>query len=157
MVCTYLFFSNVILYGGITSNSMSPTLKKGDLVIINGLAYSKEEPERGDIVIFQGHEDGIEGERIIKRIIGLPGDTLYFIDGQLYINGEMFYEDYIDVGVVTDSFRDFEDIPENCYFVMGDNREASWDSRSWENPYVERDEIIGRMIIRLPLSDLLFR
>lgn len=155
MVVIYLFFTNVILYGGVPSASMSPTLNKGDFVIVNGLAYIKNEPQRGDIIVFRGHEDSIRGQKIIKRVVGLPGDSIQFIDGYIYINGQLVYEEYIGSDVETNSFLDYEDIPEGCYFVMGDNREDSWDSRYWENPYVTEDEIYGKMITSVPVSHLI--
>lgn len=109
----------------------------------------KNDPQRGDIVIFR--TDEIPDEMLIKRVIGLPGDSLMFIDGSLYINGELLYEDYLAEGMQTNSFRDFE-IPEGCYFVMGDNRTNSYDSRSWRNPYIMKADIKGKMILKLPFS-----
>ncbi len=138
MAIPYLSFTHVILYGIVPSSSMSPTLNKWDSVIVNGLAYVKNESQRGDIIVFKGHEDSIQ-----------------FIDGNIYINGQFISEKYISADVETNCFMDFEDIPERCYFVMGDNREDSWDSRFWENPYVAKDEIYGKMIICVPTSNLL--
>ncbi len=155
MAIIYLFFTHVILYGIVPSSSMSPTLNKWDSVIVNGLAYVKNEPQRGDIIVFKGHEDSIRDQKIIKRVIGIPGDSIQFIDGNIYINGQLISEEYISADVETNCFMDFEDIPERCYFVMGDNREDSWDSRFWENPYVTKDEIYGKMIICVPTSNLL--
>lgn len=148
----YFVFANILLHGVIPSGSMEPTLNVGDMVLVNGLAYIKEDPQRGDIVIFKAEDTG--NHTLIKRIIGLPGDSLVFVDGYLYINGELVKEEYLPADMKTDSFKDFDEIPENCYFVMGDNRTASFDSRSWNNPYVPKENIRGKMICNIPISRL---
>ena len=95
---------------------MTPTLEVGDIVVANGLAYKLKEPQRGDIIIFD-----MNGVTLIKRVIGVPGDSLMFVDGYLYLNGELVSEEYLPENIETNSFKDFEDIPDECYFVMGDN------------------------------------
>lgn len=150
-IVAYLLLSYVILWGVISSESMEPTLKVGDYAINNGLAYVGHEPQRGDIIIFEAHEKNMEGDTLIKRIIGLPGDDVMFIDNHVYINGQPIYEDYLDEDVKTDCMYDFE-VPEGCYFVMGDNRENSLDSRFWEDPFVKREEIKGKMIMVIKSS-----
>lgn len=152
-IVSYLLFSYVILWGVIPSESMEPTLEVGDYAINNGLAYVTHEPQRGDIIIFEAHEKNMEGDTLIKRIIGLPGDDIMFIDGYVYINGQQAYEEYLDEDVETNCMYDFE-VPEGCYFVMGDNRENSLDSRFWEDPFVKREEIKGKMIMKI---DRLFK
>lgn len=152
-IVAYLLFSYVILWGVIPSESMEPTLEVGDYAINNGLAYVTHEPQRGDIIIFEAHEKNMEGDTLIKRIIGLPGDDIMFIDGYVYINGQLSYEEYLDEDVETNCMYDFE-VPEGCYFVMGDNRENSLDSRFWEDPFVMREEIKGKMITKVPVVRL---
>lgn len=144
-----LIFTRVIINGVIPSGSMEPTLEIGDVAIANGLAYTLKTPERGDIIIF--NRDGVT---LIKRVIGVPGDSLMFVDGYLYLNGELVYEEYLPENTETNSFKDFEDIPDGCYFVMGDNREHSYDSRAWDDPYVREDAIRGKMICDIPISKL---
>lgn len=148
----YFIFTNIFLHGVIPSGSMEPTLKVGDMVLINALAYIKKNPQRGDIVILKAEDTG--ENILIKRVIGIPGDSLVFVDGFLYINGELVDEEYLPSDMQTNSFKDFDEIPENCYFVMGDNRLASFDSRSWNNPYVPKENIKGKMICNIPLSQL---
>lgn len=138
--------------GRIPSSSMEPTIYAGDIVIANGLAYINTTPQRGDIIIFKHRELG--DEILIKRIIGIPGDSLMFVDGRLYINGELFQENYLPEGTRTDSFKDFDEIPENCYFVMGDNRNVSYDSRGWTDPYVQEQDIEGRMFMDIPFGKI---
>ncbi|MDD6071484.1 MAG: signal peptidase I [Clostridiales bacterium] len=152
-IVAYLLFSYVILWGIIPSESMAPTLEVGDYAINNGLAYVTHEPQRGDIIIFEAHEKNMEGDTLIKRIIGLPGDDIMFIDGYVHINGQLVYEEYLDEDVETNCMYDFE-VPEGCYFVMGDNRENSLDSRFWEDPFVKREEIKGKMITKVPVVRL---
>lgn len=142
----YLILTKVLLWGVVPSESMYPTLKAGDYVINNGLAYLTHEPQRGDIIIFTAHEETMEDETLIKRIIGGPGDSLMFIDGDIFINGQLAYEEYLGENVETNSFKDFE-VPEGCYFVMGDNRDNSFDSRYWEDPYVRFENIKGKAIV----------
>ena len=150
---SYLFFTHVIIGGWIPSSSMEPTLQVGDYAISNGLAYLKHEPQKGDIIIFR-HADVADGETLIKRIVGVPGDSIMFIDGYVYINGELVYESYLPEETETNSFKDFENIPDGCYFVMGDNRENSEDSRFWNDPYVQKSEIRGKLLSVIPFARL---
>lgn len=155
LICSYLFFTHVIIGGWIPSSSMEPTLQIGDYAISNGLAYVRHEPQRGDIIIFRHADVGIgDGGTLVKRIIGVPGDSIMFIDGYVYLNGELVYETYLPENTETNSYKDYEDIPEGCYFVMGDNREDSFDSRFWEDPYVRRSEIRGKLLSVIPFARL---
>ena len=114
------------------------------------VAYLFDEPKRGDIIIFKFPDD--PSELFVKRIVGLPGETLEIIDGVTYINGERFEEDYVNDSYWL-STLDNEDygpyvIPEGCYFMMGDNRNNSNDSRFWHNKYVAKDAILGKAVLR---------
>lgn len=149
---TIIFFSTILKNGVVPSKSMEPTLAVGDIVIVNGLSYMNKKPQRGDIIIFKHDELG--KEILIKRIIGIPGDSLMFIDGAVYLNGELLEEKYLAEGTQTDSFKDFENIPKDCYFVMGDNRKNSWDSREWQNPYVYKKDIEGKALIVIPIEQM---
>ena len=153
-VVVFVFFHTVVLWGIIPSSSMEPTLNIGDAVIVNGLAYAKNEPVRGDIIVFKGTEGDMAGKTLIKRIIGLPGDDIMFIDGYVYINGQICYEEYLNENIETNSNIDFE-VPEGCYFVMGDNREHSHDSRFWSDPYIRKTDIKGKMLASIPISKVL--
>ncbi len=138
-----IFFCVLTAHGTVTSVSMEPTLMTGDTCFYNRLAYVFGEPERGDIVLF-GKEELTE-EPLSKRIIGLPGETVSFADGKVLINGNPIEEDYLEEGTETIGFMTYE-IPEGCYFLMGDNRENSFDSRYWENPYISQEEIRAKYI-----------
>ena len=130
----------------IPSASMETTIMTGDRIFGNRLAYKTNSPERGDIVIFKYPDD--ESQLFIKRIIGLPGETLEVKDGAVYINNSdtPLDEPYIKV----DAVGDFGpvDIPADSYFMMGDNRNCSADSRFWVNPFVREDKILGKAVFR---------
>ena len=100
-----------------------------------------EDPQRGDIVAFY-YPDNPEMV-YLKRIMGLPGETIAGYDGVVYINGMPFFNDFTTEKMEQD-FGPFQ-VPEGCYFMMGDNRNDSWDSRYWNNTYVEKEEILGKV------------
>ena len=142
----------------ILSESMATTLNTNDRIIIFKLAYCFGEPERGDIITFEPPAEMDEGKDFIKRVIGLPGETVEVRSGEgVYINGEFLEEPYIeeipnyDFGPVT--------VPENSYIVFGDNRNRSADSHYWSYPYITFDDIDGKAILRyFPFNDMtLFR
>ena len=133
----------VILRVEIPMNSMENTIMAGSRVVVLRPAYLFSDPKRGDIVVFKYPDD--ETQNYAKRIIGLPGETIEIRDGLVYVNGfeEPLEEDYLKE-TPTGSYGPYE-VPEDSYFMLGDNREVSEDSRFWENPYVRRDKIIGRI------------
>ena len=106
----------------VSGSSMANTLKNGEILLLNKFEYRFSDIKRFDIVVVKAHK-----ERIIKRVIGLPGETLKYENGILYINDKMIEENYLDE--VTKDFTYEGKIPDGCYFVMGDNRDDSLDSR----------------------------
>ena len=120
--------------------SMEPTLHEGDRLLVEKVSYLFSKPKRGDIVVIK-HE---YPKRIIKRIVGLPGEIIYAQNGHLFVNGEEYAEEYIK-----ESFQDFNltTVKEGTYFVLGDNRNNSNDSRFFES--VKKEDIIGRAFLRL--------
>lgn len=139
---TSLFIKeNVAACAKIPTGSMEETVLTGSRVVINRMAYIFEEPRRGDIVSFYYPDDGVT--LYLKRVMGLPGETIQGIDGYVYINGTKLTEDYTDERI-TEDFGPFT-VPEGCYFMMGDNRNNSWDSRYWIHTFVEKDEIMGKV------------
>lgn len=142
VIINLVFLVNAI----IPSASMEPTIMTGDRIFGNRLAYIKEDPQRGDIVIFKFPDD--ESQLFIKRIIGEPGDVVWVEDGQVYINGAETPLD--EPYVVVPDTGDFGPyvVPEDHYFMMGDNRPRSADSRYWNDPFVSRDKILGEAWIR---------
>ena len=122
--------------------SMENTILVDDRVITFRLAYLFSEPKRGDIVVFVSPD--MPDEDFMKRVIGLPGETVEVIDGVVYINDEPIEEDYLKEPM-TGSYGPFQ-VPEESYFMMGDNRNISWDSRFWDNKYVAEDKIKGKVL-----------
>ena len=133
--------------------SMENTLHNGDNLIVDKLSYRFHDPERFDIIVFPFQFQ--DNTYYIKRIIGLPGETVTIRDGKVYINDstEPLRDDFCPETPVGD-FGPYE-VPEGCYFMLGDNRNVSKDSRYWLNPYVEKDKIIGKAFLRYwPLNKI---
>lgn len=142
---TFVFANAVVPTG-----SMLNTIQEKDRVIASRLAYINDEPERYDIVIFKYPDD--ESQYFVKRIIGMPGETVEVIDGTVYItktNGEVIQaeDDFITNCRPNGDFGPFT-VPKDSYFMMGDNRNSSWDSRYWDNKYVHKDKILGKVKFR---------
>jgi signal peptidase I len=127
---------------------MEPTYSVNDQIIINKLAYLSKNPARGDIVLL---DSPVADKGLIKRIIGLPGEELFIENKRVYINGYLLEEDYAqytraDDLLVGDNIDAFT-IPQNQYFVMGDNRDVSRDSRDWlEDEGLQSETILMRNI-----------
>jgi signal peptidase I len=146
-VCLFSFAIEVVSDRiRIESISMQPTLYPGDYVIVNKLAYRyNNTPRRGDVILFK-YPPNPEQIPYLKRIIGLPGDQVHIADGEVYINGELMLEPYVKV--TTNRGGDWT-VPAGQYFVLGDNRNNSSDSRSWG--FVPYENIIGRLeLVYLP-------
>ncbi|NMC52495.1 MAG: signal peptidase I [Chloroflexi bacterium] len=119
--------------------SMRPTLDPGQLLLVNKTAYRFGEVQRGDIVVF--HYPLNPAEDYIKRVIGVPGDTVLVENGQVFVNGQELVEDYIaDAPTYTGEWE----VPEEMYFVLGDNRNQSSDSHRWG--FVPEDHMLGKAI-----------
>ncbi len=135
----------LIINAEIPSSSMYPTIQKGNRLFGNRLAYINSDPARGDIIIFYYPDD--ESEKYVKRVIGLPGETVEIHDKAVYINGEKLDEsEYL--GIETYGNYGPYIVPEDSYFVLGDNRSDSLDSRFWVNKYVSREKIIAKAWFR---------
>jgi signal peptidase I len=138
----------------IPSLSMYPTLDKGDRVLVNKVSYRLHDINRGDIVVFK-RPPGVPTTGIkdlIKRVVGLPGDTVDGHDGGVYVNGRRLEESYLPRGTLTTDFP-AKKVPKGDIFVMGDNRGNSEDSRVF-GP-IDEDLVIGRAFIRVwPLQHI---
>lgn len=147
VVIVVLIVNNFLLINAkIPSESMEQTIMTGDHVFGNRLAYLFEKPKRFDIVIFKYPDH--EKELFIKRIVGLPGETVEIKDGKVYIDGS---EEPLDDSFTPEKpLGDYGPyvVPENSYFMLGDNRNYSKDSRFWNNPYVAEEKILGKAVIR---------
>lgn len=147
IIIVYLITTFVIVNAKVPTGSMKNTIMPNDRLIAFRMSYMFSEPEREDIVVFRYPDD--EEVLYVKRIIGLPGDTVDIVDGKVYINGsdEPLIEDYVTVEEMQGSWDTFE-VPEDCYFMLGDNRNDSNDSRYWTNPFVSKDKILGKVVFK---------
>ncbi len=128
--------------------SMQPTLKPGEFLLVNRVAYTFGEPSIGDIVVF--HAPGVGDMDYIKRVVALPGDQVRITDGLVYVNNQPLYEPYI---AEAPRYAGTWDVPPDQYFVLGDNRNNSSDSHMWG--FVPSDDIVGRaLLIYWPLSEV---
>ena len=128
--------------------SMQPGLHTGEYVLVNKLAYTFHAPERGDVIVFELPQD--TSENLIKRVIGLPGDKLVLTQNAVTVDGVKLNEPYISAP--DGSQQETVTVPSNNYFVMGDNRPVSDDSRDWG--FVPKDDIIGKAVMLYwPLSN----
>jgi signal peptidase I len=136
----------------IPSESMVPTLEINDRLIIEKVSYHFQEPKRGDVVVFSPTktlEEQNYHEAFIKRVIGLPGDTVEVRNGRVYVNNEPLTEPYI--AEKPDYQYGPQTVPQGQYLVLGDNRNKSYDSHAWG--FVPKDNIIGRAVLRFwPLN-----
>ena len=148
-----LFFNFfVIVNAVIPSGSMEETIMTGDRIIAFRLTYLFGEPQRHDIVIIPD-PDNPRGDLFIKRIVGLPGETLYIEEGRVFVTNESG-----GVQEISEPFLNPADsprgsyapltVPKDSYFMMGDNRNNSMDSRHWNNQFVHKDSILGKAIFR---------
>jgi signal peptidase I len=138
----------------VNGKSMYPTFDHGEYLLTDKISYKTGEPKRGDVVVFHAPEasqcpEGT-GCDFIKRIIGLPGDTIEVKNNSLLVNGVQLDETYIPEAVLTQpgayNMQGVIQVPSNAYFVLGDNRDHSSDSRAW-GP-VPEDRIVGRVFFR---------
>ena len=132
---------------------MTPTLKVHDRVLVNKLSYKLHPVHRDDIIVFKappGADPGIDD--LVKRVIGLPGETVEGRNSHVLINGKVLKESYLPKGTFTSNFGP-EVVPKSSYWVMGDNRTNSKDSRSFG--FIKKSQIVGRVFVRIwPLDRL---
>ncbi len=141
----------------IPSASMKPTLQENDRLVVEKVSYRFNKPQRGDIVVFRPPLEVLPPDRqkddYIKRIVGLPGDTVEVTGGQVFVNGEVLDESYIQAPPEYE--QPLLTIPDESYFVLGDNRNSSYDSHAWaiDEPFVPESQIIGKAVVRFwPLN-----
>ena len=151
-VIAYVLTTYIIANSTVPTGSMENTIMSHSRVLGSRLTYIFSEPERGDIAIFRYPDDKEEGitTYYVKRIIGLPGETVDIVDGKIYINGsdtpldepylheemDMYGKDHLHYNV-----------PEGHYFMLGDNRNNSNDARFWKNKYVPEEDLIAKVYL----------
>jgi len=143
LAVTFLFITFVGQRTHVSGESMENTLDDGDQLIVDKITYRFKDPERFDIIVFPFHYK--ENTYYIKRIIGLPGETVQIADGLIYIDGEVLQESYgreviQDPGLAAEPIT----LGEDEYFVLGDNRNNSEDSRSADIGNVKKEDILGK-------------
>jgi len=137
----------IIVNAQVPTGSMQNTILIGDRLIGFRLAYIFDNPKRGDVIIFKYPDD--ETQNFVKRVIGEPGDTVRIEKGIVYINDIALDEPYIREPMNANTQTLEYHIPEDCYFVMGDNRNESWDSRYWQTShFVAKNKIIAKVLFK---------
>ena len=147
------FFKPII----VQQESMHPNFYSRDYLITSRQSYRLfGEPQRGDVIVFRSslYDENGKQKNLIKRIVGLPGETIEIKNGEVYINGELLQENYVAEQGLSGEM-DAITVPEGRLFVMGDNRRVSQDSRSPAVGTISMDSIVGKVIIRLyPFSEI---
>ena len=147
LIVTYgvLYFVQISkVYG----TSMLPTYHEGNIVLVDKVFYKHSEPKRNDIVVVDCKDANMKETFIIKRVVGIGGDHIEIKDNELYLNGELLEEDYIN-GAMINSEDMVVDVPEGKVFVMGDNRNNSLDSRKL-GYFDFEDDVIGKVFFTVP-------
>ena len=151
-----LFFFYLII---IQQESMQPTFYSNDYVVVSKQSYSIfGDIERGDVIVFRSSllDENGDQKSLIKRVIGLPGDTIEIKNGYVILNGVTIQEDYLAEQGVSGEMEQIT-VDEGKIFVMGDNRAVSQDSRSPEVGQVDQDTVIGKVVLRIfPLDSIRF-
>ena len=149
IIVVLFIFAFVLGLQQVVGPSMQPNLKEGDILLVNKVVYRFKEPKRFDVVVLSQND-----KYMIKRIIGIPGDHIEYKNNTLYINGKVYEEKFIDKNnIKTEDFvLEYKTIPNDMYFMLGDNREDSQDSRNFG--LVSKDDIIGKSWIQIwPINE----
>ncbi|MCL1884328.1 MAG: signal peptidase I [Defluviitaleaceae bacterium] len=165
LIVAWVLTNFVIVNASVPTGSMENTIRINDRIIAFRLSYTFSDPGRFDIIVFRG-PDG-ESPLYVKRIIGIPGDTVTIVDGHVFINGEdePLRYDFVQgeffgnfpiprnplpdhITIPADGSPPYLTVPEGSFFVLGDNRGNSIDSRNWEVPFVTTEQILGQVIFR---------
>ena len=138
----------------VNGHSMMPTLEAGDMCLVDRISYSVGDPKRYDVVVFIREDSG---QPNIKRVIGLPGETIQIISGMVYINGERLEDERLDHISLSGIAENPVVLQEDEYFLIGDNADSSEDSRFSNIGNVRRDNIRGKIWFRIsPFEDIGF-
>ena len=142
----FIILRFIVINAQVPTGSMKETINENDRLFGFRLAYVFSEPQQGDVIIFKFPDD--ESKTYIKRVIGTPGDTVKISAGAVYVNGEKLDEPYLKEPMAINSTTLTYTVPDNCYFVMGDNRNNSYDSRYWTHTYVSKDQILAKALFK---------
>lgn len=142
-----LLITQVFIFNAtVPTGSMLPTIQEGDRLIGWRLAYLFDKPAQGDIVLFHSYEQSndLYDKVLVKRVVGIAGDRVRISGGVVYVNDIPIDEPYVVYGSESDMAE--LRVPEDCVFVMGDNRMNSYDGRYWLNPFVPVKDIYARVV-----------
>lgn len=137
MILAFVVRKYIIFQIEVPSESMYPTIKIGDRIMVTRI-YNLSKLKRGELIVFDSEE---LGKPLIKRLIGLPGDKVVVDKGTVSVNGEKLKEDYV---VNNEDYSGSFEVPAGKYLFFGDNRANSFDSRKWQNPYIDAADIRGK-------------
>lgn len=138
--------SRVINVCVVSGSSMAPTIEDGSVLLANRLSYEEGEVRRGDIIVFRHG-----GQQLVKRVVGIPGDTVSFDYGYVIVNGSILDERYLADDCYSFGSQEYT-VPDGYYFVLGDNRTDSYDSRTFWDTFIRWDEIEGRGFLQIGKS-----
>ena len=161
LVVAFLLKTFIFANAQVPSESMINTIQKGDRLIASRIEYRFNEPQRYDIIIFEFPDDVAAHKKdkshkvdyFVKRIIGMPGETVEIVNGVVYVTGadgktEQLRDDFVTACTPTGDYGPYH-VPADSYFVLGDNRESSHDSRAWSTTnYVHKSLIVGKVKFR---------
>ena len=131
----------IFMFAFVPTGSMKPTIMEKDRIIVDKISLLFNEIERGDIVVFESENDVVDEKLLVKRVIGLPGDTIEIQQGIVYINDQEYKEEY--VYYPDEQSMEKITLGEEEYFMLGDNRSNSYDARFWNKKTVSKNSIIG--------------
>lgn len=144
-------FKLILAVAVVVSGSMSGTIEKGNVVLGTRFDINEEEIQRYDILLFTNLDE--PGKIYVKRVIGLPGETIEVKDGKVYADGVMLDDSFVKKPMNKKGDGVYV-VPEGCYFFLGDNRNNSNDSRFWDEKYVPLENVIAKAkVILLPFED----
>jgi signal peptidase I len=139
-IVAFLINRFVFMFAFVPTGSMKPTIMEKDRIIVDRISLLFNEIERGDIVVFEAN--ATQGAKLlVKRVVGLPGETVEIKEGKVFINEEPFDEEY--VYYPDDMSMEKIEIGEDNYLMLGDNRSNSFDARFWDKKTIEKKDIIG--------------
>lgn len=158
-IFVFVLFKTVIFHGYIPSPSMENTLMTNSFVIGErvSLVLDKNSIKRYDIIVFKAQMLNGADEHYVKRVIGLPGDKIKITENDILVNGEPTIKDFVssedptqvmDIGEFT--------VPEDSYFVAGDNRSNSYDSRKWSNKFIKRESVVSKVLFSYRFWEISF-
>ena len=151
LAAVFVLFKFILQLAWVPTGSMETNIPARSLQICWQLPFKLGDPlpEHGDVITFWSEECG---EILVKRTIGLPGDTISFSGGYVYRNGELLEERYLPMQGITDSPEESFTVPEGCVFFMGDNRTGSFDARYWQNHYIPVSELQAKALLTISIG-----